>query len=255
MVALLLFPALQAVLFGFSCALCAEHAPIAVGLIGIAAILLCFSVHVSIHEAVHHPDLARFPFAGPLLSLVMGLPFQGYRWHHANHHRCNNTLADYSSTWRSTPQGPRPWPLWRYVFGWPRQLARSGFAMRAAAARGEMPRSTQRAIRAEQITLLVAIAGLVVFAPRMALLYLGLVYAGWALIALQNYGQHPPREYGADVPTTYASRLYNRLFFRNGLHAEHHDQPHLAWKEIEARSRTRIGAPHLMQPFLERGAR
>jgi fatty acid desaturase len=246
----MVLPLLQAAAFVLSCRLASSDAWAATALLLAAAVLLCLSVHVSIHEAVHHPALARFPLAGPVLSLVMGLPFQGYRWHHLNHHRWNNQLPDYSSTWRETAAGPRPWPLLRYVLGWPRQLVRSGLSMRAADAAGQVPPSVRHAIRVEQATLLVTLALLAAFAPEVALRYLALVYGGWALIALQNYGQHPPERYGQEAPTSYYSALYNRLLFRNGLHAEHHDRPQVPWYEITASPRGSIRAPHLVHPFL-----
>jgi len=247
----MVFPIAEAVAFALSSGLGSSR-PVASGtLLLFAALLLCFSVHISIHEVVHHPRLGEFPLAGPLLSIVIGLPFQGYRWHHFNHHRWNNRIEDYSSTWRQTPSGPRPWPLWRYVAGWPRQLVRSGLAMRMAAKAGHIPPSTHRAIRREQWTLFGVVLALTALAPIAALRYVTLVYVGWALVSLQNYGQHPPRQYGADVPTSKTSRLYNRLLFRNGLHAEHHEQPQLPWHAIEAHTHEPIAVPHLLQAFLE----
>jgi fatty acid desaturase len=248
----MIFPVLQALAFAACCRIAPTHPWGAAGLFSLSALLLCLSVHVSIHEAVHHPQLARFPLAGPIFSVVIGLPFRGYRWHHLNHHRWNNALDDYSSTWRSTPAGPRPWPLLRYVLGWPRQLVRSGLAMRAAYAGGQISPSVHRATRVEQATLILLVIGLAVLAPRLALQYLALVYVGWALIALQNFGQHPPREYGVERPTSYYSPLYNRLLFRNGFHAEHHEEPQVPWHEITPAPREPIGAPHLLQPFVEK---
>jgi fatty acid desaturase len=252
-VLVMVFPLLQTGAFATSCA--AGVSVIGAVSFALACVLLCFSVHVSIHEAVHQPPLARFPLSGPLLSLVMGLPLQGYRWHHLNHHRWNNALPDYSTTWRSTAAGPRPWPLWRYVLGWPRQLVRSGLGMRAAYGAGQIPPHVHRATRREQATVLLALVILAMAAPRMAAGYLALVYVGWMLIALQNYGQHPPRSYGEETPTSYYAPLYNRLLFRNGLHAEHHEHPHLAWDEIEPAPREAIAYPHLLQPLVEREAR
>jgi fatty acid desaturase len=251
----LVFPILQSATFLLAVHFASSLSVLGDALLLASALLLCLAVHVSIHEAVHHPELARFPLAGPLFTVVMGLPFQGYRWHHLNHHRWNNELADYSSTWRTSPTGPRAWPLWSYVLGWPRQLVRSGLSMRAADAAGSVPPVVHRAIRLEQTTLLLLVIGLSVFAPALALRYVAVVYVGWGLIALQNYGQHPPRKYGAETPTSYYGALYNRLLFRNGLHAEHHDVPHLAWYEITADPRGPIRAPHLLQPFIEKGAR
>jgi fatty acid desaturase len=235
-----------------SCVAMRSQPGIGAALFLVAALLLCLSVHVSVHEAVHHPRLAGFPLSGPLFTIVIGLPFQGYRWHHFNHHRWNNALEDYSTTWRATADGPRPWPLLRYVLGWPRQLVRSGLSMRAAYAAGQVSPATHRATRIEQATLLLFVATLTVLAPRIAAQYVALVYIGWALIALQNFGQHPPRAYGVEKPTSYYSPLYNRLLFRNGFHAEHHEEPNLPWHEIAPAPSTPIHAPHLVQPFVEK---
>jgi fatty acid desaturase len=246
----MIFPVLQAAALAGAWAFGDSHPGLGLGLLGLASVLLCLSVHVSLHEAVHQTALARSPLAGPFFSLVIGLPFQGYRWHHLNHHRWNNTLPDYSTTWRPGPGGPRPWPLWRYVLGWPRQLVRSGLAMRAAYAAGAIPVRVHRATRGEQATLLLALVALLAFAPLAAAGYLLVVYVGWALIALQNYGQHPPREYGRDLPTSYYSALYNRLLFQNGLHAEHHERPHVPWHALVADPQAPIHAPHLLHPLL-----
>jgi len=248
-VLVMIFPLLEAAAFLLACAAGVSLAGGALFLL--ASVLLCYTVHVSIHEAVHQPALARFPLSGPLLSVVMGLPLQGYRWHHLNHHRWNNELPDYSTTWRSTAAGPRPWPLWRYVLGWPRQLVRSGLAMRAAYGAGQIPSRVHRATRREQASILLALGVLAVVAPRAAAAYLAMVYLGWMLIALQNYGQHPPRAYGRESATSYYAPLYNRLLFRNGLHAEHHERPHLAWDEIEPAPQAAIAYPHLLQPLVE----
>jgi fatty acid desaturase len=246
----MIFPLLEVATLASAWRLGGDHPWIAAGLLGLAPLLLCLSVHVSLHEAVHQPALARFPLAGPILTLVMGLPFQGYRWHHLTHHRWNNALPDYSTTWRPGPDGPRPWPLWRYVLGWPRQLVRSGLAMRAAYRQGGIPASVHRATRREQATLLAALAAGALVHPRAAGAYVAVVYVGWALIALQNYGQHPPRVYGHELPTSYYAALYNRLLFRNGLHAEHHARPHLPWYDLQAAPHPPIRAPHLRHPLL-----
>jgi fatty acid desaturase len=232
-----LFPALQLAAFALSCALAGPQ-PLASALLFLAAcVLLCASVHVSIHEVVHRRGGGAL--TGPLMTLVIGLPFEGYRWHHWNHHRWNNRLEDYSTTWRATRSGPRPWPMALYVLAWSWQLVRSGLAMRSAATRGEVPLATQRAIRREQATLLLTVCVLLVAVPTLALRYVALVYIGWALIALHNYRQHPPRRYGADIATSYYGALYNRLLFRNGLHAEHHDRPQVPWHAIAPFTETR----------------
>ncbi len=246
---MLVFPLLEAALFACACA-CGTARPVAAALaLGAAALMLCFSVHVCAHEAVHHPEHARFPGAGALMTLAMGLPLEGYRWHHMNHHRWNNRLEDYSTTWRATRRGPRPWPLAAYVLAWPWQLARSAAGMRAAAAAGALSLAAQRAVRRQKLLLLAVLVALATGWPRIALAYLGLVYVGWALVALQNYGQHPPRVYGAEAATSYPAALYNRLTFRNGLHAEHHDTPQLPWHALVPRAPSRIALPHLLQPF------
>ena len=94
--------------------------------------------------------------------------------------------------------------------------------MRREVASGAVERWVVRRIARQRIVLLVVTGALLWWDPRQAGLYLVYVYFGWALIALHNYGQHPPHP---GAVRSLHGRWYNRLTANNGLHAEHHAHP------------------------------
>lgn len=174
---------------------------------------MLFTLHVTAHEWVHHP---AGRIAESLMSLFLGVPFEGYRLHHHNHHRFENAAED----WSTTLGARHPIP---YALGWPSQLLRGWRAFRGDPA---LP----RALRLQQLLLLAWAIVLAIVSWKALLLWIAMVYLGWALIALHNYGQHPPR----GATTSLASPLYNALTCNNGLHAEHHRAPGVPWNRLTA---------------------
>lgn len=245
---LLFFPACQAAAFAAACALQPSLPWAAAALIAAGALALCLSVHISFHEAVHQK---LWPAAEGFMTLCMGLPFQGYRLHHLNHHRHNNGLEDYSTTWQTVDGEPRPQKAWAYAALWPRQLLRAMKDVRARAAAGDIPPAVQKSLARQKRLLAAAVAALFLFSWQAGLLYLALVYLGWALISLHNYGQHLPVDYGREKGLSYYAPLYNALLCRNGLHAEHHAAPDLPWHRLTPGQGFReVPLPHLAVPLL-----
>jgi len=190
-----------------------------------AACALSWSVHILFHAGVHRPAGGwRGALAGLAATPVMGMPFDGYRLHHRNHHRHDNGPDDVSRTWTPTPAGPRPRHPLAYAFGWPVDLWRSRRWIRAEVAAGAVEPWVRRRIAMQQALLVVLVGGLAWWDPRAAALYLAYVYLGWAAIALHSYGQHPPAD---GAVRSLHGRWYNRLTANNGLHAEHHTDPSL----------------------------
>jgi fatty acid desaturase len=216
-----------------------------------AALALSWSVHVYFHVGVHRLGGDWWGAIGGLLATpVMGLPFDGYRLHHRNHHRHDNGPEDVSRTWTPGADGPRPRQPLLYALGWPLDLWRSRRWVRREAAAGAIEPWVRRRIMAQQVLLLVLIAGLLWWDPRAAGLYLLYVYAGWALIALHNYGQHPP---AAGATRSLHGRLYNLLTANNGLHAEHHAQPAISITALVPDPAARLTRwPHPLAALLER---
>lgn len=223
---------------------------VTLGLLALAALTLCFALHVSYHEWVHqgHPGGALGELA---ISALMGLPLDGYRWHHLNHHRHENALEDYSTTWQPGPSGPVPQAWWSYALGWPRQLRRSADDMRERDAAGTLPAGLAARVR-RQKRFLQALFGIMLFGHwPVALAWLATVYSAWVLVSVHNFGQHPPVAYGRAVSTSYRGRFYNRIFCANGLHHEHHRDPALPWDRlVPAADAPRVGRPHLLLPEL-----
>lgn len=218
--------------------------------LGAAALAACFTLHVSIHELVHQPPRNRLlaGIARAAATLLAGVPFHGYACHHMNHHRFANGLEDWSSTWRRGPGGePLPRGRLSYALGWPLALARSQRPFRDAVARGEIPRAAVRAIRGEQVLLLAFLLALGILDLRLAAAWIALVYASWVLISIHNYGQHPPRDDGRGIATSYRGRLYNALTCNNGLHHEHHAQAGLPFEALAPAGDAPIAKrPHLL---------
>ncbi len=246
---LTVFPFLQMVLFGLSCLLVTSHLAWAAACIMASGVALNFTIHICVHEFLHYSD--RHPLPGWLnlvISSVSGQTFDGYRFHHHNHHRHNNGADDFSRTWRMTPDGPVPYSVWRYVLGWPAQTVRTSRALKHMSPLPPPIQKLRRRMRHETYAIggLLLVMGLCSW--KFVVLYAAMVYLGWALVTMHNYGQHPP-----DTPEdiqSFASRWYNRLFFNNGLHYEHHAEPSKPWHELRANSRApQIHESHLVSPL------
>lgn len=246
---LTVFPVLQVGLFGLSCLFVTTYPAWAVGCVLASAAVLNFSVHICVHEFLHYSD--RHPLAAGanlLISVTMGQAFNGYRFHHHNHHRHNNGESDFSRTWRMTAQGNVRYGLWRYMLGWPAQTMRARRALVSLLPSPVPLQRLRRRVRLETVAILAVLLVLGLCSWKFAAMYVAMVYVGWALVSLHNYGQHPPHA-PADIQS-YSGRLYNRLFFNNGLHFEHHAEPLKRWHELRADAEaSQINEPHLVSPL------
>lgn len=96
-------------------------------------------------------------------------------------------------------------------------------------------------------------AGLAVFAAGFAFaVYLPGFALGLVLCQLQGHFEHSP------ATTSHYGRLYNRLFFNDGYHVEHHANPDCHWTRLPALGRTAAASalPPVLRwlgyPLLER---
>ena len=247
-----MFPALQLGLLALASLLVATDPAWAIACVLAGGVALNFTVHVCAHEFLHYSDRHPLPqWVNVAFSAVMGLTFDGYRLHHHNHHRYNNGPDDFSRTWRSTPRGPAPYGVWRYALGWPAQVARTVRALREQSPLPHGEEEARRRMRPEAVAIVGLVVALGCVSWKIAALYVAMVYVGWALVSVHNYGQHPP-EAETRIPS-FASPWYNRLFFNNGLHHEHHASPSTPWHELEADPRApQIRESHLVSPLRRR---
>jgi len=252
---LLLFPVIEG--FAFLGCLQAAHWWAKLAFLFIAALSLNFGVHITFHEFVHlsgNRDSFFIRMLSYLVSLFCGIPFDGYRWHHYTHHRYNNGLQDYSTTWEVSPQGEmKARNCWAYALGWPSQLLKGRADLIKQLQISAAPRWIQQRIQREKWFLGISYLTIFVFDWRIGLSYLALTYLGWALVTLHNYGQHLPVLKEGAYATSYQKRWYNRLFCNNGIHFEHHAEPGVIWYELEPRSDApwTVGLPHLAGPLFD----
>ncbi len=216
-------------------------------LIIIASVFLSFSIHVFFHECVHSRD--NFSFAINIINtLLLGLPFDGYRIHHFNHHTYANGSRDFSSTWKMENGKKKAYTPNQYMFGWLHQLSLATYETDPFdKTLGDMDKIKPRT-HVQKLAIFLFLIVLLLIGTKSLVLYFILVYFGWAFSALHNYGQHPPIK---DEPVcTYANKFYNSLFFNNGLHWEHHEKTWLGWQQLKLDKKSpRIAYAHLINPF------
>lgn len=251
-VRMLVLPVLEVILLGGAAIMFHYNLAVSLLLLLTASMAMNLTLHIFLHECVHYKrQYSRF--TNCLLSLLTGLPFSGYRLHHYNHHKYNNRLKDYSTTWikkialseagRLEPRG-----VLSYSIGWPRQIIWNISNERLFAISKASLLKIQALVKIERLFLALFYIGLVLAGLEIFSLYFITIYIGWSLVALHNYGQHPPVK--GNPVTTYSGKWYNRLLFNNGLHWEHHNSPWLAAEQlIIDRNSTRSSKPHIFLHF------
>lgn len=243
------FPILQTGFFALSCYFVTWNPACTVACVLASSLALNFTIHISVHELLHYSDRQPLPvWMNMVISAVSGLSFDAYRFHHHNHHRHNNGLRDYSKTWRMTPRGPTAYGVLRYALSWPLQVVQTTQALRAEK-RLNRPRMVHRRMSYENCSILTVLIVLGMCSWHFAVLYMVMVYLGWSFVSVHNYGQHPPGEF-TNAASFTRSNLYNRLFFNNGLHYEHHAEPAKASRELSpSLEAPQVAEPHLVSPF------
>jgi fatty acid desaturase len=216
----------------------------------LAGFFLCFTVHISFHELIHRTHhFERDHYIFYVGTLMIGLPLDGYRLHHLNHHLFTNTIGDYSSTWKNTPEGPKARNVWHYCLAWPYFIFLSRKGMKLDLQAGRTKASHQFRLNRQKIFFLLFTVSLLCF-HKVFFSYLTMIYLGWVFTSLQNYGQHRPYSYEASQTYSCGDKVYNWILANNGLHCEHHSQPVVPWHKLtESRPVPRLNCPHIIFPF------
>ena len=223
---IVIYPILQAACFVASWQLSALSWIASASLLLLAAAFMCFTLHISVHEVVHHWRWTRHQWVRrpveSLLSCLIGLPYNIYRLSHWNHHRYNNQLDDFTSTWKLVDGKPAPRNRWTYTLLW---IFNNRALFDHTRYAGETAKTDRRWVLADALVLLAFIWFLFMTNITLGLLFLALNYFGWVLIFFMNYGQHPPVDYDRVMAVSHPAKAYNLIFFNNGLHHEHHVAP------------------------------
>jgi predicted RND superfamily exporter protein/fatty acid desaturase len=247
---LLVFPALQLlVMLGLMIWPLSTIGSIA--LVFLAAFLLNWNLHVSVHHLVHHPpkNLVIRYLCYLISSLMLGLPFHYYQLIHRNHHAHNNEQGDFTSTWSIQNGQLVPRPFWTYVLFWWLPQVSIGTQLKAARSAGWLSPKGWRLLGLELLAIFLFYGLLFLCFGWKVLLYALLVYLGWVLISAQNYGQHLPKDVQIQT-TSVHKKWYNWLTLNNGLHHEHHQKPQLTYDRLEKNQQLEVlQTPHLSAGF------
>ena len=245
-----IFPLIQMISFISGLLLLDSHVYLAIILFFFAALFLNFSLHITIHHFVH------FRYKSNLLNLLtesvysifLALPFSFYRIQHFNHHRYDNRIGDITSTWEKKNEKIVARSFFNYSFFWFLKGS-AKTAIETALRDGDINKKEKQKIQIQFLIILVVFIFLIVLNPWFGLVYATMFYIGWSLVAMTNYGQHLPLKYDSTAAYSYHNSMYNFLFFKNGLHLEHHLEPHLNYHELTSKNQSKIKWPHLITAF------
>lgn len=121
------------------------------------------------------------------------------------------------------------------LLGFPHQLWRARHLAHHAG-REDRPVKWTARISVEAALVLALWTALFAVAPRFFFgVYLPGYLIGLGLCQLQGHFEH------AHGTTSHYGRIYNTLFFRDGLHVEHHAKPSVHWARLRA---SRVGETH-----------
>lgn len=222
----------------------------------VSAFFLNFSLHITYHYTVHFPVKSKSwnLFWGIIKSVLMGQPFHYYEMSHWNHHRHNNTLTDFTSTWKQKGNRIIPKNAIIYSLFWPFSSSIGLFdQINIGKNEGYCTPHRMRSMSIELVTNSIFFIILGYFSWIWLLGYFVTIYLGWVLIALHNYGQHLPQQYDTPKANSFPNAFYNWLFVNNGLHEEHHEEPSKSYWELTSQHKTEhsnISKPHILEAFL-----
>lgn len=248
-----IFPLLQILCFFLAIYFYRDHLGLAILSLFLSALFLNFSLHITIHHFVHFPfkNKSITTFFEWFYTLTMCLPYNFYRMQHFNHHRYDNLIGDFTTTWKEQNNKIIPRNVIGYSFFWFSGGSMNKFIQQALK-EGDLTPERKSKIQLESLLILLFILGLFLTNPFFAILYLILFYLGWSLIAITNYGQHLPLKYGETIAYSYHNKFYNWIFFNNGLHYEHHKNPNLNYPLLKAGKVSKMNFPHLLIPLLKK---
>ena len=240
-----LFTIVQLLTFAGALTLFPEHWLLSFLMVVLAGLLLNFSLHITVHHFVHFRSrYSSINFIVEIIySLTLALPYTFYKIQHYNHHRYDNRLGDFTSTWIKANDQIVPKHLLRYVFFWwiPTQKG----ILKRAEEDGDLQKGDKIKMGIQLLLILAVYPILFIVNPIFPVFYALMFYMGWSLVALTNFGQHLPITYGKDFSYSYLNKLYNRIFFNNGLHYEHHKNPQLNYNKLKDAGTCELKMPHL----------
>lgn len=230
-----------------------DHFVWSIILLLLSALFLNFSLHITVHHFLHFTPKNRIAKTTLelLYSVILVLPYNFYRLQHFNHHRHNNLIGDFTSTWKKKGDTIVSKSFFSYSFLWLFTIPTGQLSVKGLQ-HGDIEKSHLLKMKRELALIVIVFTMLLWLSPIACLAYTILFYLGWSFVAMTNYGQHLPISYNDTLAYTYPKKWYNTLFFNNGLHYEHHENPGLDYPKLELKFKSLIRLPHLIIPILQR---
>ncbi|HTL10945.1 MAG TPA: fatty acid desaturase [Bdellovibrionota bacterium] len=204
----------------------------------LAAFLICTNFQCVAHNFIHNPFFGDTALNGAFSlvnTLCLGIPQSLYTAHHLNHHQYNNQTGDWSALHRYSKKPGTQEALWRYAIVGPIR-ADIGPAFKGARTLG----LGSLVVAEAGLLAAVVVAAFAIHATWVVEFFLPTLYLGHILAYAENYLEHDradPAKRMANSVSCYSS-WYNRIWFNNGYHQEHHAYPRINWTRIpEARGR------------------
>lgn len=251
---LITYPVVQVLTFYLACHyLVHNELLLASALIFVCGLFLSFSLHISFHYHVHHkPNNLLFRrILDLLISVLLGFPFHFYQIQHFIHHKYDNGIEDFTSTYKMENGLLVPKSILSYSLLWFTQINRRSKFSEKATSLGFLNKKIRRKIAGESLFTLFCLVCLFTIKPFYVIAYIVMIYLGWVFIALHNYGQHLPDSQLSKIGYSYYGKFYNYLFLNNGLHYEHHDKPGIKYWDLKE-DKNNAGLNkwiHLFDPF------
>lgn len=236
-VQLLVYPILELVLFLLAIKMIPVSMILSVICLLLSACMLGFTLHISVHYTVHHKSAYRV--LNRLIELMnsacIGIPYNHYQIQHFLHHRFDNELEDPTTTWQLMDDALVPKSLWKYSFLW---FANSSYREKfdlGAKKYGYLKSDIKKKMLGDLLINIIVLIACFYTSITVGLYYLLLIYLGWAVVSIINYGQHLPEHIdGKRIKGySYYKAWYNCLLVHNGKHYEHHQQAGIPYWDIE----------------------
>lgn len=227
--------------------------------IGLASLFLSFSLHITYHYHVHHKPKSKTldTLINHVISLLLGLPFQFYQIQHFVHHKYDNSLEDFTTTYKLENGRRIGKSVWKYSLLWFLQIQGRSSFVKQTTKLGFMNPKVRMKMRLEGLLTLLILIVTAWYEIKLVIGYVLMIYLGWTFIALHNYGQHLPEDRADKIGYSYYGRIYNKLFLNNGLHFEHHEKPGIKYWDLQE-NRTDAGINtriHLIDPLFKKNQR
>jgi fatty acid desaturase len=250
---LAIYPMIEIILFGLACYTLKTNVFYAILLTILSALFLSFSLHITSHFHVHHKPISQVQtrILDYFYTLILGMSFHFYQVQHYIHHKYDNKIGDFTSTFEIKDDKKNSRSLFSYAFFWFLGFVKIKQLLGLAESYGFYNEKIKKKINQESFLNLIVILLLIYLNFGLVFLYLLLIYFGWVFIAIHNFGQHLPETVQSVNVYSFYGKWYYFLFFFIGLHFEHHHNPSVYyWDLVENKQEERINRwAHLLDPI------